>query len=190
MEIGSDLFNILITIGFLLFVLIILYLIRSIFLANKLKFELERVQNLRIFEINIPQEKVPAPSRQIKDFQEKIAVAEQFFSSLSSLYEGKIEKKIYNLQSQISFEIIALEGKVGFYCICPRQIEGIIERQINAYWPTSQVTKAIVPNIFQSQKGAMVSCELKLLKKFEIYISNKLKIWIHLICLPHKGRTF
>ncbi|MCL5407473.1 MAG: type IV secretion system DNA-binding domain-containing protein [Patescibacteria group bacterium] len=172
MEIGSDLFNIFITVGFLFFVFVILYIIRSIFLANKLKYELHRVKNLRIFEISIPQEKNQTETHQAKDFQEKIAVAEQFFSSLGSLYEGQFEKKIYNLQSQISLEIVALDGKMGFFCICPREIEDIIERQINSYWPTSKITKAKIPNIFKSQKGAMTSAELKLLKKFVLPIKT------------------
>jgi len=172
LEVGSDLFNIFITVGFLFFVFIICYIIRSIFLANKLKYELERVKNLRIFEISIPQEKSQAEASHAKDFQDKIAVAEQFFSSLGSLYENKFEKKIYNLQTQISLEIVALEGKMGFFCVCPQEIESVIERQINSYWPTSKIVKAKIPNIFKSRKGAMASSELKLLKKFVLPIKT------------------
>ncbi|MFA6492998.1 MAG: type IV secretion system DNA-binding domain-containing protein [Patescibacteria group bacterium] len=172
MEIGSELFNMLITVGFFFFVFVVLYIIRSIFLSNKLHYESERVKNLRIFQVSIPQEKTQAQEDQHSDFRETIAVGEQFFSSLSNLYEKGLEERIYNLQSQISFEIIALNGKVGFFCVCPKEIEGVVERQINSYWPNAQIQKAKIPNIFESQKGSMASVELKLTKKFTLPIKT------------------
>lgn len=166
MEVGSDLFNILVTLGFIFFVLMIFYIIREIILANKLKYELFRVQNLRFFQISIPQEKPEESPGKPQDFRELISVAEQFFSSLGNLYEGSFEKKLYNLQNQISLEIIAFEGRTAFFCVCPKEIEEIVERQINSYWPTAKIQKGPVPNIFQSGKGAMASAELGLQKKF------------------------
>lgn len=172
MEVGSDLFNLLITVGFIFFVVIILYLIKMIFLSNKVKHELVRVKDLRIFEISIPQEKHDDQARQVKDFREQISVAEQFFSSLGNLYEKNFSKKMYDLQTKISLEITAFEGKTSFYCLCPGEIETILERQITSYWPNAKIVKAKIPNIFDSQSGAMASCELKLLKKFTLPIKT------------------
>ncbi|HLB95394.1 MAG TPA: type IV secretion system DNA-binding domain-containing protein [Patescibacteria group bacterium] len=167
MEIGSDIFNIVVTVGFLVFVFIVLYLLWLLISANRQKFELERVKGLTIFQVNLPKEVAskdqPAP---IKDFREAIGVAEQFFGSLNNLYEHDFEKNLYHLQSQISLEIVAHQGKVGFYFICPREISRVVEQQINSYWPNAQIVKAPVPNIFQIKHGAMVAGELKLQKKF------------------------
>ncbi|MEK7120688.1 MAG: hypothetical protein AAB840_01205, partial [Patescibacteria group bacterium] len=94
---------------------IILYWLYSIYKANLLKHELFRVKHLAILHINIPKEEVKQGETP-KDFQETLSVSEQFFSSLSSLYEKGVEKKIYNLQHNISFEIISHHGQDNFYC--------------------------------------------------------------------------
>ena len=172
MEIGSDLFNILISIGFLIFIFICSYLIYSIFQGQKEKYELERVKKLAYFQISIPKQITQKENQPAKDFRELISVAEQFFSSLGNLYEKGFEKKIFSLQNQISLEIISLEGKLGFYCSCSKEIAGLIEKQINSYWPTAQVTKSPMPNIFQSGKGAMIGANLKLKTKFILPIKT------------------
>jgi hypothetical protein len=166
LPVGSDLFNILITVGFLLFVFILSYLIYSVYQANKIKHELKRVKNLSIFQISLPRTQAPKPNEPPKDFRETIGVADQFFASLGNLYEGSFEKKLYGLQNQISLEIIALDGRLEFFCIVPREIESIIEKQINSFYPTAQISQASIPNIFKSRQGAMLACNFRLNKKF------------------------
>ncbi len=170
MEVGSDLFNILVTIGFIFFVLIVSYIIYLVYQANRLKYEFLRVKNISFFQVIIPQEAPEKEGEQPKNFQETIAVAEQFFASLGNLYEGSLEKRFYKLQNQISLEIIAHEGRLEFFVFCPQEIESILEKQINSYWPTAQIQKKKVPNIFKSRKGAMIVSELQLAKKFVLPI--------------------
>ena len=88
MEVGSDLFNIMVTVGFFLFILVVLYLMYSIYKANKLKHELARVKHLSIFQISIPKQSTPKQNEPPKDFRETIGAADQFFASLANLYEG------------------------------------------------------------------------------------------------------
>jgi hypothetical protein len=88
LPVGSDLFNILVTGGFLVFVFVLAYLIYSVFKSNKIKHELKRVKNLTIFEISIPRTQVPKQNEPPKDFKETIGAADQFFASLGHLYEG------------------------------------------------------------------------------------------------------
>jgi len=167
LEVGSDLFNILITGGFGLFVFILSYLIYSVYKANKIKHELKRVKNLTIFQISIPRTpQAPKQNEPPKDFRETIGVADQFFASLGHLYEGSFEKKLYGLQNQIALEIISLDNKLEFFCIAPREIESIIEKQINSFYPTAQIQKAAIPNIFKSRQGEMLACNFRLNKKF------------------------
>ncbi len=166
MEVGSDLFNILITGGFFVFVFICVYLIYAIFRSNKLKHELKHIKSFTSFKISVSEEIAQKGNEPQKNYQEEISVAEQFFGSLSNLYEGSIEKKLYNDQMPISLEIIAWEGKMEFFCICPSEIASILERQINSFWPTAQIAKEKLPNIFKINDGAMASAYLKLDKKF------------------------
>ena len=172
MEVGSDLFNILITGGFLFFVFVCLYTIYAIYKSNRLKHELARVKHLSILEISIPKQTTPKQNEPAKDFRETIGVAEQFFSSLSNLYEGGLEKKIYGLQSQISLEIIALDGSLEFFTVCPKKLADLIEKQLNSFYPTAQIKKARIPNIFKERTGTFVSSELKLTKKFILPIKT------------------
>ena len=172
MQVGSDLFNFLITGGFILFIAVLLYLIYSIYKANKLKYELKRVRHFTIFELSIPRQVTPKQGEPPKDFRELVGAADQFFASLANLYEGGFEKKIYGLQNQISLEIIAFKGRLNFYCVCPKEIDSILEKQINSFWPTAQIRKAPLPNIFETRKGTMLSCNLKLTKKFILPIKT------------------
>ncbi|MBM2821172.1 MAG: TrwB bind protein [Candidatus Berkelbacteria bacterium] len=172
MPIGSDLFNLAVTFGFLLFILIISYIIYSLYRSNKLRHELKRVKSLSIFQISIPRQITAKQNEPPKDFKETIGVAEQFFSSLGNLYETGLEKKIYGLQNQVTLEIISLDGKLEFFCIVPKDIESIIEKQINSFWPTAQIKKSPAPNIFKFKQGAMVASNFKLNKKFILPIKT------------------
>lgn len=147
-------------------------MIYAIYKSNKLKHELKRIKHLTIFELSIPKQTVPKQNEPPKDFRETIGFADQFFTSLGNLYEGGVSKKIYNLQNQVSLEIISHNGKLEFYCVCPKDIESIIEKQINSFWPTAQIVKGKLPNIFESKNGAMVAANFKLQKKFILPIKT------------------
>ena len=129
LEVGSDLFNILITGGFILFIVVLFYLIFSIYKANKLKYELKRVKNLTVFEISISRQVTPKTGEPPKDWRETVGAADQFFASLANLYEGGLEKKLYDLQSQVSLEIIASAGNVQFFSVGPQEIEVLLEKR-------------------------------------------------------------
>ena len=138
------------------------YFIYMLFRANKLKHELSRVKSFTIYEISIPKQILPKQNETPKDFREIIGFADQFFASLGNLYEGNFENRFFGFQNEISFEIVAWEGKVGFYCILPKEIDSILEKQMNSYWPTAQIKKDIIPNIFKVPNGSMSSCIFKL----------------------------
>lgn len=141
--------------------------------AKKKKRELQRVKHLKVFEVSIPKEAAAAKQNEApKDFREIIGVADQFFSSLSQLYDSNLHSGKAGIDPEIAFEIIAQDGKVGFYCIAPKELEQVIERQVTSFWPTAQVVKKPVPNIFKSRSGAMVSSRLKLDKKFIVPIKT------------------
>lgn len=164
---GFDLVQILV-IGIIAVILVLMPFLAYVFYsAKKKKHELERVNQLRVFEVTIPKgASQPKQNEQPKNFQETIGLADQFFSSLSQLYDSNLGKRLYSLGAQVAFEIVAIDGKVEFYCICPAEIEQILEHQINSFWPTAQVVKKPVPNIFKSKMGSMASCSFGLHKKF------------------------
>ncbi len=171
---SSDLVNIIITSGFIIVILMVFYLIDLIYTTNKKRHELQRVRSLRIFEISIPRQVAQVqtkPNEPPKDFREVMAVADQFFSSLSQLYERNISKQIYKVDTQISLEIVAFEGRIEFYCVVPKEIETIAEKQINSFWPTAHVKKTLFPNIFKKGKSVSV-VDFRLSKKFVLPIKT------------------
>jgi len=171
----SGLINILASAAFIVVVLMILYLINLIYRSNKTRHELQRVKNLRIFEVSIPKQVTQAqtkPNEPPKDFREVMSVADQFFSSLSQLYEKSLQKSIYRIDTQISMEIVAIEGRIEFYCVCPAEIETIVEKQINSFWPTAHVKKTLFPDIFQAENAQMSVCNFRQTKKFVLPIKT------------------
>lgn len=171
----SGLIGIMVTAAFIIVVLMILYLINLIYRSNRTRHELQRVKNLRIFEVSIPHQVTQAqtkPNEPPKDFREVMSVADQFFSSLSQLYERSLQKSMYRIDTQISMEIVAQEGKIEFYCACPLEIETIVEKQINSFWPTAHVKKTLFPDIFKAENVQMAVCNFRLTKKFVLPIKT------------------
>ncbi|MGA2667165.1 MAG: hypothetical protein ABSE91_03745 [Patescibacteria group bacterium] len=163
--------GILIEVLIIVAIFVVFFVVYFLYTAKRKKNELERIKDLRVFQVSIPKEAAAAKQNETpKDFKEIIGVADQFFSSLSQLYDSNIGKKIYGLYPQIVFEIIAMDETIEFYCISPQELDQVVERQINSFWPTARILKKTVPNIFKSKTGEMVSCAFGLHKKFVIPI--------------------
>lgn len=175
MEIG-----LLITVGFILFVAIILWLIYYLLEENKKKIDIARLLNMRVFLVTIPKEqpaKVEGANEPPQDFRQLMSVAEQMFSSFSSLLSHNVSDKLLKNQQQIAFEIVAQKGVINFYVACPKMFEEMVEKQIHSAYPTAHIEKVKNHNIFilPSGKGDYVSAKLKLARKFVLPIKTYLK---------------
>lgn len=88
-----------------------------------------------------------------EDFREIMSVAEQLFSSFSSIYEKKLQTKVFG-QTRISFEIIAKNEEIYFFIGVPKELQEFTERQINALYPDAEIEP--------SKEFKMFSSELKI----------------------------
>jgi len=185
-----DLNSIYVIISFILIV-ILAYIILELLLSHKKNREIDTVLATKVFLVALPKEgppKVEGENEPPKDFRQLIAIAEQMFVSLGSLYIADIKNKILKEQEQISFEIIAKDGLISFYVACPRMLASMLEKQIQGSYPTARIEQVRMPNIFLSsskQKLQAVSAQIKLAKKFVLPI----KTYMYLESDPLNGLT-
>ncbi len=97
-----------------------------------------------------------------KDNEIKIDAAEQMFAGLYSLHKGGFFSFLKR-QPIISFEIVALKEEIGFYVSCPREIQDLVEKQINGAYPSARITEVDELNIF-NEEGRVSFAALKLSK--------------------------
>jgi len=65
----------------------------------------------------------------------KIDTAEQFFSSLSAINKGGIFKS----PSHLSFEVVGMPGDIRFYVHAPKNLQDLVEKQINGAYPDAEI---------------------------------------------------
>jgi DNA helicase HerA-like ATPase len=113
-------------------------------------------------EIQMPKETAPEKEQQrVKTEEEKkqlVAVAEQLFTTLSASGESKgwlVGKDYY------SFEIACTDKKVSFFVNCPKHLQQLVEKQIQAQYPHAFIEQVKGYNPFQD-KGQVEAAELQL----------------------------
>ncbi|MDZ4248387.1 MAG: hypothetical protein U1D32_03905, partial [Patescibacteria group bacterium] len=107
--------------------------------------KLERV----LLEIRVPRHR-PKEGEQPEKSEERLAVAEQLFASLHSIYRGGMTASLFE-QDAISFEVAASEGEIGFYVGVPLHLQSLVEKQIHAYYADAEITPVPLYNVFARQ---------------------------------------
>jgi hypothetical protein len=126
------------------------------------KGQIAKSLNLSLFLISLPKEtKKEGPEAQ-KNEKEMISVMEQFYASLINLKE-KGWKNFLSGSSHLIFEIATAAGSddIRFYVACPQRFAGILQKQIQSYYPTAEVEPSEDYNIFNPQ-GAVSAAYIKL----------------------------
>lgn len=95
-----------------------------------------------------------------KNNEIKIDAAEQMFSSFSSFGKHGL-LKFLKPDEHISFEIAAKKEDIRFYVSAPFHLKDLIEKQIHANYPGSEITMVPEYNIF-SETGKVVFASLRL----------------------------
>lgn len=95
-----------------------------------------------------------------KDNEIKIDAAEQMFSGLFSLRKSGFFHFLKR-QHLVSFEIVALKEKIGFYVSCSKDIQDLVEKQIHGAYPSADIKEVDEINIF-NEKGRVEFAALKL----------------------------
>jgi hypothetical protein len=95
-----------------------------------------------------------------RDNEIKIDAAEQFFSSLVSMYKKGLIPFLTS-QQNISFEIVGEPQSIKFFINVPEKLHDLIEKQLHAAYPGSEIKVVDEYNIF-SKEGKVATTALKL----------------------------
>ncbi len=104
-------------------------------------------------------EKEPA-----KEEKEIIGVAEQLFATLSHPENRGFSIFLHGRET-LSFEIVAMQKKIHFLVCCPARLRDLVEKQIQAQYPTAQIDRVLPPKVVRSG-GGISAIELRLQKKY------------------------
>ncbi|RJR26885.1 ATP-binding protein [candidate division WWE3 bacterium] len=91
------------------------------------KAEKKFAYNLTFLQIKLP-----------ADNEIEIKAAEHMYSNLMG-FKRDMWRTLMSGQYRISFEIVSKESGIGFYVVVPDEIAGLVEKQINAAYPTAEI---------------------------------------------------
>ncbi len=94
------------------------------------------------------------------DNESKVDVAEQMFASLYSLKKSGF-LSFLKLQPHIVFEIVAKYEDIRFYVSVPKNLQDMVEKQINGAYPDAEIIEVPEYNLF-SENGRVAFAELEL----------------------------
>ncbi len=125
---------------------------------------LPRTKNWVFLEIQMPKDNSEDKEKYQRDEEKKllIGIAEQLFTTLSGISH---ENWFFQPKDYISFEIACTDKKISFYINCPRKLQELIEKQIQAQYPHAFIEEVKGYNPFPD-KGEIEASELKLNKQY------------------------
>ena len=97
-----------------------------------------RANDLVILEVKVPKKFKKEEYESLKTIKDITAIADQFFASLSTLYESGIKALIFG-QPTISFEYIAKDNEIIFFVGTPHAYREVIEKQIQSFYPQCNI---------------------------------------------------
>jgi hypothetical protein len=124
-----------------------------------------RTLNWVFLEIQMPKENAEKEDKPKTDEEKKnlIAIAEQLFTTISAA--GSEGKSWFAAKDYISLEIACVDKKISFYINCPKHLQELIEKQVQAQYPNAFIEELKGYNPFQ--KGGQVEVvELRPIKKY------------------------
>lgn len=152
----------------LLGILVVVFLLVAAYYIHRhwyyTKVILPRTKNWVFLEIQMPKEN-SEDAAEAKGADEKkrlISIAEQLFTTLSDTSGSRFK---FKPRDYISFEIACVNKKISFFINCPRHLQQLIEKQLQAQYPHAYVEEVRGYNPFQST-GEVEATELKLNKDF------------------------
>ena len=125
-----------------------------------------RILDSVFLEVEVPkevtlQDKEKEPASQEKEI---IAVAEQLFATLSHIEKRNISTFLRGHET-FSFEIVSVDKRISFVIVCPARLRDLVEKQIQAQYPHSQIEQIPPPRILK-RAPALAAVELGVQKKY------------------------
>lgn len=99
-----------------------------------------------------------------KTFKDFVAVFSQMLTSLPNMFS---KPKMFGITEHTTFEIVAVEGQISFYMAVRREDKEFVQKQINAFYPESQVEEAPMYNLFKAE-SKVAGAELALKKNYTL----------------------
>ena len=150
MEINNTIYNTFwISVYLIVFVFLLTFIILGVASCLRKRKEKETQYNLTFFQVLLP-----------SDNEIEIKAAEHMFSNLVGFKKG-FWKALFTGQYRISFEIVSKAEGTAFYVVTPDEIASLVEKQINAAYPTAQVDIVKPHEIWDRGKHTRIA-ELKL----------------------------
>ena len=144
--------NALVGLVFLFFFILIIYFgIKAYFWYLRFKNRTRSLKEKAFFKIQITEDNEIEP-----------VAAEQMYSSIYGIRKSGF-LNLLKEQDHVSFEIVANNSSIEFYAVCPIHLENLVEKQINAVFPSAELTKVKPWNIWN--QGGHVEFKSLALKK-------------------------
>lgn len=117
------------------------------------KADFQRSLSLTFLKVILPKKNSELDDKKetTRDFKEMVALMEQLYSSLKSVYSTKILKKILG-QDTLSFEYVSHDSEIHFFVVVPKNYKFLIEKQINGFYPDAVIEETTEYNIFENRK--------------------------------------
>ena len=116
--------------------------------------DLERSMNMVFLKIQVPKkeskEDVERESQSMAsgaDFKSAVGIASHMFDSLHSIYT-KSMKHYFTGQDFLSLEYAVVDGEIHFYIVVPRELVGLVEKQVTGFYPDCYVEKVVKLSIW------------------------------------------
>lgn len=127
---------------------------------------LPRTKNWVFLEIQMPKDnsddKQTTPVNNEEQKKNMIGIAEQLFTALSEISH---QNWFFQPRDYISFEIACTEKKISFYINCPRRVQELVEKQLQAQYPHAYIEIVRGYNPFQ-KGGQIAAAELKMMRPY------------------------
>jgi len=136
---------------FVIAILVIGVLIVVLMEKKRGKGAIARALNMSLFLIKLPKEVKEEGT--LEDKKNKIAIMEQFLTSLTTLREKPSFKEIFYGQPYIALEIAVpyVGSEICFYLAAPKKYETFLEKQIYGFYPKAIVERIKDYNIFNPE---------------------------------------
>ncbi len=132
----------------------------------------QQAANWVMLLVSVPKEQIRPREDQSpqRDWREELAVAEQMFASLASLYSHKTWDRLLG-QQHVSFEIVAKNNEILFFVGGPRPIQALLEKTIYAFYPAAIIEESKDFRLFEDQP-IIRSAILKLTKSYVLPVKT------------------
>ena len=125
-------------------------LVAAWFIFRYSREQLYKSLKMRTFLVQIQKESTTATEEVRKSPKEIIALADQFFASLSGFEHGLKGPFLYGKENLV-FEIAANHREIRFYIAVPERVKASVEKQIHAIYPKASIEEGEEYTIFDKE---------------------------------------